>query len=155
MVSAVDILAARRPRTRTVTLRLDGAGDVPFTFRALSRSELDGLKAKFPASDEQWDRFQRTVRLNPFAQAPEYDPMAFAPDLLAACAVDPPLTSTEAALLWDTLSDGEAARLYEAALAVCMEAPLAPLSGAGTGGTPTSGVPSTTSVNGESPTADS
>lgn len=157
MVTVAQLLAQRRPRTRGVALRWateTGDETVGFMFQAISRSELDLLKAKFPPTEDQWTRYRESARTNPFLSPPEFDPIGLAPVLLAATAIDPVMTVDEAQHLWDTVSDGEAARLFEGALAVCAEAPLAPLPPPGTGSTDDTGTPSTTPPNTESPTAD-
>ena len=144
MATVAQLLAQRKPRQRGVALRwATDSGDetVGFMFQAISRAELEGLKAKFPPTEDQWSRYREAVRANPFLSPPEFDPVAMAPILLAACAVDPQMTADEAQRLWDTVSDGEAARLFEAALAVCAEAPLAPLPEPGTVTTDGSGTP--------------
>lgn len=158
MATVAQLLAERRPRERRVALRWSteaGEKVVEFCFRALSRAELDTLKAKFPPTEGQWARYRETARLNPFASPPEFDPLAMAPVLLAATATEPAMNVEEAARLWDSLSDGEAARLYETALTVCMEAPVAPLAPPGSATEPTHvfGVPSITPPNTESPSA--
>jgi hypothetical protein len=106
-----------------------------FEFQAISRSELDSLKAAFPPSEDQWERYRTQVRANPLLQAPDFDPEAVAPALLAACCVDPALSESDAQLLWDSLSDGEAATLFEAAWSVNVEASTRPLSLTDTDGT--------------------
>jgi hypothetical protein len=153
MPTVAQLLAGRRPRERRVALRW-GDDVAEFLFRAISRAELDTLRAKFPPTEDQWTRYREGARVNPFLSPPEFDPVGLAPVLLAATAAEPSMTVAEAELLWASLSDGECARLYEAALAVCMEAPLAPLPASAIGPTDGTGPPSTTQPNTESPSAD-
>jgi hypothetical protein len=98
-----------------------------FEFQAISRAELERLKSEFPPSEDQWDRYKTQVRANPLLSAPDFDPEALAPVLMAACCVDPVMTRAEAEQVWDSLSDGEAAVLFEAAWSVNQEATTRPL----------------------------
>jgi len=193
MSKVSDLLAARKPRSKTVRLVLDGGSTVAldllknelsnlklqervngrdetlgsqiplkerqileleaeimksaveFTFHAIGRGRLEELKAKFPPTAEQWDVYREQAAANPLmAAVPRFDPEGMAAEFLAACAVDPVMTVEEAGALWDGLSDGEAAQLWEAAWTVNAEAATVPLSATGIDGTGSSDARSTT-----------
>lgn len=110
-----------------------------FEFQAIGRRELDQIRNDHPPTEDQWELYRERVKVNPLVQPPSFNPEGLAPALLAASALEPSMTLDEAQALWDSLSDGEAAQLYEAAWSVNMEAASVPLSGSGTGGTATSG----------------
>ncbi|MDP9144531.1 MAG: hypothetical protein M3N43_07520 [Actinomycetota bacterium] len=122
-----------------------------FTFQAISRAALEELKRKHPPTAGQWERYREQVRANMFVQAPDFDWSGLAPALLAACATQPTMTVDEAARLWDELSDGEAAQLFEAAWSVNEQTSSRPFSGTDTAMTPNSGPDSTTPQSEESP----
>ena len=122
-----------------------------FTFRAIPRARLEDLKRRHPPSAEQWEKFREEQKGNIFAQAPQFDWVGLAPDLIAASCSEPAMTVEEARRLWDELSDGEAAQLFEAAWSVNEQATARPFSGTGTDTTPTSGPSSTTPQREESP----
>lgn len=89
---------------------------VPFTFQAIPRSELEALKAAHPPTVEQWTRFkEESAGQSIFAQPPQFDWVGFAPGLIASSCINPQMSVEEAQRLWDELSDGEAATLFEAA----------------------------------------
>jgi hypothetical protein len=132
----------------------DGATE--FVFQAITRSALEELKREHPTTPEQWERYRESVQDVPVMiglnmQAPEFDWVGMAPALLAACAVEPKMTLGEAQALWDTLSDAEAAQLFDAAWKVNQQAATRPFSGTDTVTTPNFGPDSTTPQNGESP----
>lgn len=122
-----------------------------FTFQAVGRAKLEELKRLYPPTDEQWERFREQVKGNLFAQAPEFDWAGLAPALIASCCVEPEMTEADAARLWDELSDGEAAQLFQAAWAVNETSSPRPFFGTATDTTPSSGPDSTTPRNGGSP----
>jgi len=174
--SVAEVLAARKPRKKSVRLVLDGqshaelelarnelknlrlrervdgkdetlASQIPglerkiqeleadlitnaplFTFQAIGRRKLDEIRSEHPPTEEQWDLYRERSKVNPMVNAPSFDPQGLAPKLLAASALDPPMSIEEASELWDSLSDGESAQLYEAAWSVNMEAASVPLS---------------------------
>lgn len=120
-----------------------------FVFQAISRAALEELKRAHPPSEEQWARYRESVEDLPVivaiqAKPPPYDWMGMAPALLAACAVSPKMNVDEAQLLWDQLSDGEAAQLFDAAWEVNQTAATRPFSGTDTVTTPNFGPDSTT-----------
>lgn len=99
-----------------------------FTFKAIGRKKLATIRAEHPPSEEQWMIYRERSKANPLVQPPTFDSDGIAPELIQAALVDPKLTLEEARELWDELSDGEAAQLYDAAWEVCMEAASIPLS---------------------------
>lgn len=104
---------------------------VEFTFAAIGRGALDTIKAKYPPSPKQWELFHEQSAANPLpggVSPPTFDGEAMAAEFLSAAAVDPEMTVEEAEALWDALSDGEAAVLWNAAWSVNMEAATVPLS---------------------------
>lgn len=103
-----------------------------FVFRAVGRRRLEELKAECPPSADQLDRWREQAKQNPFLNPPEFDPERLAPLLIAASAADPAMTVEEARRLWDELSDGEAAALFEGAWRVNEEASTRPTFGTGT-----------------------
>lgn len=119
------------------------AASVEFTFKAIGRRKLDGLKADHPPTADQWERYREQATVNPLIDAPTFDPTGLAPFLIAAAAADPKMDAEEARALWDDLSDGEAALVYDAAWSVNMEAASVPLSATATDETGTSAVTST------------
>lgn len=113
-------LAAMRESVSTLEAAAT-VGTVQFTFEGIGRAELDRLKAKYPPTPEQWEAYRHRAGSNPLYGAPEFNPDALAPALIARCCVDPAMSDEEAGELWDRLTDGDAAVLYQAALAVNME----------------------------------
>ena len=82
--------------------------------RGLSDRALSDLTAQHPprtGRDEMWD------------------PTTFPPALLAACAVDPVMTGEQAGRLLETVTRGDAARLFTAALEASTHAVSVPFSG--------------------------
>lgn len=127
-----------------------------FTFQAIGRVRLAEITSRFPPTQAQWDRHRQEAAINPFTSAPpDYDYESLAPEVIAASCVDPAMTVEEARRLWDELSDGQAAALFEAAWAVNNEVSNRPTSGTDTDTTPSFGPESTTPPNGGSPSASS
>ncbi len=105
-----------------------------FTFKAIGRKKLEKIRGEHPPTPEQWEIYRERSKANPLVQPPTFDPDGIAPELIEAALVDPELTLEEATELWDELSDGEAAQIYDAAWEVSMEAATIPLSATGIGG---------------------
>ena len=122
-----------------------------FTFQALGRARFEEVKRLHPPTEDQWERYRERVKAAWWVTAPEFHELTFAPALIAACCVEPAMTIEDAQALWDELSDGEAAALYTAALAVNEEVTNRPFSGTDTDTTPNTGPDSTTPQSGESP----
>jgi hypothetical protein len=109
-------------------------GAVVFTFKAVGRKTLETIRAEHPPTEDQWEIYRERSKANPLVQPPTFDPDGIAPQLIQAALVDPELSLEEATQLWDELSDGEAAQIYDAAWEVSMEAASIPLSATGIGG---------------------
>jgi len=107
---------------------------VVFTFKAIPRKTLERLRNENPPNDLQWEVYKERSKANPLVQPPTFDSDSIAPGLIYEALVDPELSLEEAEQLWDELSDGEAAQLYDAAWEVSMEAATIPLSATGIGG---------------------
>lgn len=99
-----------------------------FHFKAISRKKLAKIRAEWPPTEEQWEIYRERAKANPLVQPPSFDSDGIAPQLIEAAMVDPNLTLEEATELWNELSDGEAAQIYDAAWEVSMEAASIPLS---------------------------
>lgn len=121
-----------------------------YNFRRLTRREKADITRNFPPTPQQWERYREKAKAYPgyILDAPEFDMVAAAPQVLSTSAVDPPLTLEQAAELWDTVSDNDAAALWMAAWDDGEN--LRPTSGTGTDTTATSGPASTTPANEES-----
>lgn len=103
-----------------------------FTFRGVGRAQFTRIVESHPPSQKQWDRWQKQCevagifgRPNP----PEFDPETASIDMVAISCVDPQATPEEWAKLRDeSLSDGQWAELFKAALTVNLEASARPFS---------------------------
>lgn len=105
------------------------ATSVLFTFEAIPRAELDSLKRKHPPTEDQWKQFreQQKVMVYPI-QAPVFDLDAAAVELIAASCKEPDLSVEDSQVLWDQLSEGQAAELLTGAWEVQQEASTRPFS---------------------------
>jgi hypothetical protein len=96
---------------------------VPFTFAGIPYARRLDIERRFPRDDDR----------------PGWDVVKGAHALIAACAVDPPMTEDQAGKLLEALSEGAADELFSAALLATQEgtavAPLGPASAS----TPASG----------------
>ena len=118
--------------------RLEAQADaetVVFVFQAVPKAKLDEIKAKCPPTEDVWERYKIRLQANPMLSPPEFEPEAFSVELIAASCTDPVMTVTEAKDLCDTLSDGDVARLFEAAWTVSMQGSDRPLSKTAISGT--------------------
>lgn len=120
-----------------------------YLFRQLSRREKADIVRKYPPNVEQWQRYREKVKAYPgyILDAPEFDMVASAPEVLHLAATDPTLTLTEAEQLWDEVSDSDAATLWQAAWE---DDKAPPFYGTGTDTTRSSGPDSTTPASTES-----
>lgn len=109
---------------------------VPFTFQALGRRAYIELMAQHRGEDPE----------------KRWDEDTFAPALIAACCVDPPMTLEQAIELWDTWEAPVAYVLFEAAFSVNERPQKVPFGSSGTATTPSSESSSTTSSPAVSPT---
>lgn len=132
-LGSAEVDAAKHEVDRLESLADDQT--VVFVFQAVSKKTLDEIKAKCPPTEDVWERYKVRLSANPMLSPPEFEPEAFSIELIAASCVDPAMTVTEAAELLDTLSDGDVARLFEAAWSVSMQGSDRPLSRTATSGT--------------------
>jgi hypothetical protein len=118
-----DVLARKRPVTKTVRLPAADGGELTFTFRALGRKaweELGREHAPKPEQVREYRKRQLDAGTPEHAlQALPYDAETYPPALFAAGCVEPGLTHEEARDLWesDVLSFAELATLLAAAQA--------------------------------------
>lgn len=97
--STFDIRAKQLP-TASVTVT-DGDEELVLTFRAIGRKAYDDLIAQHPGGESE-----------------PYDPETFPPALIAACCVDPDLSTDEAQYVFDEWTIGEVAALFATAVAI-------------------------------------
>jgi hypothetical protein len=106
----VSQLLGKSPRTREVEIPL-GGDTLSWKFQAIPANELDALQAKHPPTKEQ-----RARNLG-------FNPNTFAPELVAACSIDPQLSKEEARDIWNSeqWSTGELNFIFDVCTSVCME----------------------------------
>jgi len=121
------------------------AAQTVFTIKAVGRARMAEIKLAHPPSETQLQRWEQQAEHNPLAPPPEFDYVAAMPVLLSESLLEPTATPDEAEALWDTLSDGEAAKLAAVLWDVNMEASSVPLSAGSTGQSP-NGVPTSTTA---------
>lgn len=129
-----DEVDAAKDRVDRLEAQAD-AETVHFTFRAVSKAKLDELKARFPPAEDTWERYKVRLQANPLLSPPEFDPEPFSAALIAASCEDPQMSEQEANDLLAAISDGDVARLFEAAWSVSMQGSDRPLSKTATSGT--------------------
>lgn len=111
--ATLDELLKKPARTKEVTLKLSGEdGSVHEVFirlKALGSQAYDDLLAEHPPTAEQKK------------EGSTYNADTFAPALIAACAVEPSMTTSEAKQIWtsDEWSRGEVTELFFACVEVC------------------------------------
>jgi hypothetical protein len=119
-------------RTREVVLKVpdDGGTIIEYvvTLRAIGSKAYDVLVGMHPPTVEQKK------------EGASYNPDAFGPALIAACAVSPVITPNEAKELWesDEWSRGEVMELFVAAVEVCSKGLDVPFTETGSDTTPPS-----------------
>jgi hypothetical protein len=108
-----EMLVKKRHLEREVPIKIpDDDGElfeVTMMFRAIGARDYDRLLSKHPPTTEQR------------AQGASYDINSFGPALIARVCVDPELSETEAAQIWNS-SDwgrGEVMSLFSAAVEIC------------------------------------
>jgi len=110
-----------------------------FTFRGVGRAQFTRIVESHPPTQKQWDRWAKQCEITgPIGRPnpPEFDPETASIDMVAASCGDPQATPDEwAKLRDDSLTDGQWAELFRAALTVNLEASTRPLSVAATGTT--------------------
>jgi hypothetical protein len=72
--------------------------------------------------------FRRLLDAHPSEDAAPFDKVTFPPSLIAACAVDPPMTEVDANGLGEVLTDGQYDELFAAAWAACRDVDDVPFS---------------------------
>lgn len=126
-----------------------------FVFEAMPRAEFKAILTANQPTEEQWERYREQARVNPFVVAPDCDFDAAAPIVISRCCISHDIDEAGAQEIWDALSDGEAARLFDAAWGANQRVSQRPTYGTGTDMTPNTGPDSTTPPNGESPSQSS
>ena len=122
-----------------------------FTVAALPAAEFDEIKRQHPPTGEMLERYQIQSKTVPWVEMPEMDPATMGPDLLVACLVEPDWDEPRIREYWAQLSKGQQTQLWNLAVGVQVEGSDLPFYAAATGTTGGGGEPSTTSVNGGSP----
>jgi ADP-ribose pyrophosphatase YjhB (NUDIX family) len=145
-------------REQLVTVQAEADSEtVLFVLQAIPGEQFDELKLKCPPTEQQWESYRNESRAMPmFTVAPQYDPDALAPLLIARSlhSIDGDLATwsdDDGRQVWATFHDGARADLLEAAFKVNSRRSTRPLSSNATDETSSSGVQSTTAANGESP----
>lgn len=112
-VATIDALLKKRRREDLVVVPMkDDAGEaieLTIRYRALSAKEYDDLQAKFPPTAAQKK------------DGAIFDVDGFAPALISACAIDPPISVEDATAIYsaDEWSGGEVAELFFRAQRLC------------------------------------
>lgn len=149
---ASDGLASQAVQLEAELAELEKQADaesVTFTMTALPGGEFSRLVAAHPVQEDDWEAFREVQKLNQRARPPEFHVESFAPALIgrSVAAVDgQPVDwdESDGQALWDQLSDGARADLWDTALAVNLGRSQRPLSKTATGTTTDSGSGSTT-----------
>lgn len=95
----------------------DEAEEITFTFRDIGRKRFDDLLNEHPPTKEEKEEKNY-----------QYHPETFGPALLAATAIDPPMSIEDAQAIFDEWSQGEVEALFMTALAACTERASVPFS---------------------------
>lgn len=108
--SLLDKLKSKRKRRLTIQLDINGE-KLDLVFEAISYKELDALQAKHPATQAQR------------VEGASFNRNTFPPALIAACAVEPIMTESDAREIWgsDDWSTGELNTLFDAVSGLCMK----------------------------------
>jgi hypothetical protein len=108
--STLDLLRSKRRKTRDLVVEVNGE-PITLQFQSISASELDKLRGKHIPTTKQR------------AEGIGVNMDTFAPALVAATLVDPPMTEDEVRELWnsDYWSTGELGQLFATASDLCME----------------------------------
>jgi hypothetical protein len=126
-------------------------GSLEVTVQALPGEEFDDIARRHPPTSEQLDRYRIQAKTLGWAEMPEWDDRSMAPDLLAACLVEP-VWSEE---WWKGLSRGTQNQIWNLALGVQVAGADLPFFNAATGTTNGGGELSTMPANGASPSQSS
>jgi hypothetical protein len=145
-VGADSVGALERQLTELAERAADDSLEV--TVQAIPGEEFDDIARKHPPTKEQLDRWREQAKVFPMAEMPEWNAASMAPDLLAACLVEPAWSEE----WWKGLSKGTQNQLWNLALSVQVAGADLPFFSAATGTTSGGGEPWTTPANGASPT---
>ncbi len=106
-----DILAGKKPTTRSVVIDLDDGEKVTFTFQSIGRVAYRDLLLAHPATGEQrreFEKAQKTAGTPPhLVSRLPFNSDTYPPALIAACCVTPAMTVDEATELWQSEAWGE------------------------------------------------
>lgn len=137
-----------RLERRLVELAQQAAeGAVTVTVKALLAEEFDDIARRHPPSVEQLDRYRIQAKAVGWAEMPEYNDRTMAPDLLAACMVEPEWSLG----WWRELSRGTQNQVWNFALRVQLGGADLPFYSAATASTNGGGDLLTMPANGASP----
>jgi len=108
-IATFEDLINKPARTREIVLKVSEDAEVSVKLKALGSKSYDDLLGQHPPTPEQKREGQT------------YNADTFAPALIAACAVEPALTPTEAKQIWNSAewSRGEVSELFIACVEVC------------------------------------
>ena len=115
--------------------------------QALPAAEFDDIVRRHPPSGEQMERWREQAKVFALTEMPEYNPETMAPELLAACLVEPEWSED----WWKNLSKGTQNLLWNLAHDVQLQRVDLPNSYAAIAMTSGGGEPSTMPANGASP----
>lgn len=116
-----DILAGKKPTTRSVVIDLDDGEKVTFVFRSIGRVAYRDLLLAHPATGEQrrdFETAQKRAGVAPhLIRKLPFNSDTYPPALIAACCVSPAMSEAEATELWESedWGEGELSALFEAA----------------------------------------
>lgn len=116
------------------------------TVEALPAEEFDEIARRHPPTATQLDKWREQSRMFPLAEMPEWDDRGMAPDLLAACLIEPKWSEA----WWKDLSRGTQNQLWNLAISVQVAGADLPFFNAATGTTSGGGEQSTIAANGAS-----
>lgn len=126
-MTATELLAAKRkcPVIRRASVLVDGA-EVVFTFRSIGRGPFNRLQDEHPPTSSQQTRAlaeARALGLPDRLARLRWDADTFPPALVAAAAMDPVISSDEAAAMFDDdgWNEAELTALFAAAVAAQTE----------------------------------
>lgn len=126
-----------------------------FVVTAIPADDFDEVKRQHPPTSQDLERWREQARVNPFAPMPEWNYRTMGPDLLEACLVEPDWSRTEVEEWWREASEGERNQIFNLAVGVQTEGADVPFYEAATATTGAGGAPSTSPVNGGSPSPSS
>lgn len=124
---------------------------VLFVVQALPGDDYEDIKRRHPPTDVDLERWREQAKVNPFALMPEFHWQTMAPELLAACLVEPEWSEEKVRQWWKEASAGDRRMLWNVAIGVQVDSVDVPFSDAaidttGDGGEPSSTAPSEESL---------